>query len=126
MSTSSFSSALEIHGLPHPVNTDTGLYYLQCGKRHEASDLRHQPHPVFVVPPGGRPPARRPHLEATRRYLSSTLAPAASSSFFIFSASALFTPSFTVAGADSTRSLASFRPRLITARTAMTTSTFLC
>src|SRR3989344_5914525 len=56
-------------------------------------------------------------------YLSSTLPPAASSSFFIFSASALGTPSFTVWGAPSTRSLASLRPRVVTARTALMTET---
>src|SRR6516164_1031340 len=36
-------------------------------------------------------------------------------------ASSLFTPSFTVFGAPSTRSFASFRPRLVTSRTALIT-----
>src|SRR5262252_1464102 len=58
------------------------------------------------------------------RHLISTVAPAASSSFLNFAVSSLFTPSLTVAGADSTRSLASFRPRPVIARTALMTSTF--
>src|SRR2546428_4924158 len=45
-------------------------------------------------------------------YFSSTTAPCASSFFLISSASCLDTPSFTVPGAPSTRSLASLRPRL--------------
>src|SRR3982750_3869395 len=52
-------------------------------------------------------------------YLISTLAPASSSFFLIASASALLVPSFTGFGAPSTRSLASFRPRLVTSRTAL-------
>ena len=41
-----------------------------------------------------------------------TVPPASSSSFFSFSASSLEMPSLTLAGTPSTRSLASFRPRL--------------
>src|SRR4029078_941532 len=41
-------------------------------------------------------------------YLSSTVAPAASSCFLILSASSLLTPSLTALGAPSTNSLASF------------------
>src|SRR3990172_1683109 len=70
-----------------------------------------------------RPVRQRCHGKTLGSYLSSTLAPAASSSFFIFSASALGTPSFTVCGAPSTRSFASFRPRVVTARTALITET---
>src|SRR5579875_2700013 len=57
-------------------------------------------------------------------HFNSTLAPAASRSFLNFSASSLLTPSLTVCGAPSTRSLASLRPRPVIARTALITSTF--
>src|SRR5258705_568699 len=60
----------------------------------------------------------------TRGYFSSTTAPCASSFFLISSASALDTPSFTVPGAPSTRSLASLRPRLVIARTSLITWIF--
>src|SRR6266705_2463868 len=45
--------------------------------------------------------------------------------FATASASAFDTPSFTGLGAPSTRSLASFRPRLVTSRTALITFTLL-
>src|SRR5205823_4489152 len=54
-------------------------------------------------------------------YLTSTVAPASVNFFLMFSASSLDTPSFTVLGAPSTRSLASFKPRLVTSRTALIT-----
>src|SRR6266850_1478076 len=54
-------------------------------------------------------------------YLISTLAPASSNFFLMAAASSLFTPSLTVLGAPSTRSLASLRPRLVTSRTALMT-----
>src|SRR6266571_428523 len=54
-------------------------------------------------------------------YLISTLAPASSNFFLIVAASSLLTPSLTVFGAPSTRSLASFKPRLVTSRTALIT-----
>src|SRR5215469_6828224 len=54
-------------------------------------------------------------------YLISTFAPASSNFFLMAAASSLFTPSFTVFGAPSTRSFASFRPRLVTSRTALIT-----
>src|SRR5580765_6129102 len=54
-------------------------------------------------------------------YLTSTLAPASSNFFLIAAASSLFTPSLTVLGAPSTRSLDSFKPRLVTSRTALMT-----
>src|ERR1019366_4607343 len=54
-------------------------------------------------------------------YFTSTVAPASVNFFLMFSASSLETPSFTVLGAPSTRSLASFRPRLVTSRTALIT-----
>src|SRR6266853_391398 len=57
-------------------------------------------------------------------YFSSTAAPCASSFFLISSASCLDTPSFTVPGAPSTRSFASFSPRLVIARTSLITWIF--
>src|SRR2546430_3447781 len=54
-------------------------------------------------------------------YFTSTAAPASVNFFRMVSASSLETPSFTAFGAPSTRSLASFRPRLVTSRTALIT-----
>src|SRR3974377_1188889 len=62
--------------------------------------------------------AQTPHK---RRYFTSTVAPASVNFFLMVSASSLETPSFTFFGAPSTRSLASFRPRLVTSRTALLT-----
>src|SRR3954469_23410814 len=59
------------------------------------------------------------------RYLISTLAPASSSCALIWSASSWATPSLTGLGAPSTRSLASFRPRPVTARTTLIAWIFL-
>src|SRR5580693_5664988 len=56
-----------------------------------------------------------------RSYLTSTFAPASSNFFLMVAASSLLTPSLTVLGAPSTRSLASFKPRLVTSRTALMT-----
>src|SRR5215472_9563542 len=64
-------------------------------------------------------PVRKPCQR--RSYLISTLAPASSNFFLMDAASSLFTPSLTVLGAPSTRSLASFKPRLVTSRTALMT-----
>src|SRR5690606_9867407 len=58
-------------------------------------------------------------------YLSSTLAPAASSFFLISAASSLDAPSFTVFGAPSTSSFASLRPRPVIARISLITLIFL-
>ncbi|EJO28659.1 50S ribosomal protein L7/L12 [Achromobacter marplatensis] len=55
--------------------------------------------------------------------MTSTLAPASSSFFLAASASALATASLTGFGAPSTRSLASFRPRPVSSRTALMTLT---
>src|SRR5579864_4074776 len=55
------------------------------------------------------------------RYFTSTTAPASVNFFLMVSASSLETPSFTVLGAPSTSSLASFKPRLVTSRTALIT-----
>ena len=54
-------------------------------------------------------------------YFNSTFAPAASSFFLISSASDADTSDLTVFGAASTRSLASFKPRLVIARTSLIT-----
>lgn len=58
-------------------------------------------------------------------YFNSTDAPASSNFFFNSSASAFATPSLTVCGAPSTRSLASFKPKPVISRTALITATFL-
>src|SRR5580704_15829024 len=62
---------------------------------------------------------------SSHTYLSSTLAPTFSRVALIFSASSLVTPSLTVFGAPSTRSLASFSPSPVSARTSLITSIFL-
>src|ERR1700694_2710090 len=56
-----------------------------------------------------------------RAYFTSTVAPASTNFFLIASASSLLTPSLMGLGAPSTRSLASFSPRLVTSRTALIT-----
>src|SRR5216117_2688545 len=66
-------------------------------------------------------PRRSGNLVEGDNYLISTLAPASSNFFLIAAASSLLTPSLTVFGAPSTRSLASLRPRLVTSRTALMT-----
>src|SRR6266540_7039030 len=85
--------------------------------------------------PGGgsyRIVVRRPHAGAPARprgavaaYLSSTEAPAPSSWALALSACSLDTRSSTGLGAESTRSLASLRPRLVSARTSLMTWIFL-
>src|SRR6185503_2629772 len=67
---------------------------------------------------------RTPVVRGSSSYFSSTTAPCASSFFLISSASCLVTPSFTVPGAPSTRSFASFRPRLVIARISLITWIF--
>src|SRR5207344_1776125 len=86
------------------------------------------------VPPNDSGPA--PHeAERARRtdrrdaggacYLTVTVAPAPSRAAFALSAASLLTFSRTVAGVPSTRSLASLRPRLVSARTSLMTWIFL-
>src|SRR2546423_7195790 len=58
-------------------------------------------------------------------YLSSTVPPASSICFLIFSASSLLTPSLTGLGAPSTSAFASPRPRPVIARTSLITLIFL-
>src|ERR1700690_3292323 len=55
------------------------------------------------------------------RYFTSTTAPASVIFFLMVSASSLETPSLMFFGAPSTSSLASFKPRLVTSRTALIT-----
>src|SRR5215469_15484728 len=62
-------------------------------------------------------PSAAPH----KTYFTSTVAPASVNFFLMVSASSFDTPSLTLFGAPSTRSLASFRPRLVTSRTALIT-----
>src|SRR5579863_10022000 len=54
-------------------------------------------------------------------YFTSTVAPASVNFFLMVSASSLETPSLIAFGAPSTKSLASFKPRLVTSRTALIT-----
>src|SRR5690606_10813797 len=107
---------LEVAGIagtstPSPATSDCQLAAFYNGQRPGAfaPSLRWSP-----VWPG----------DASTAYFTSTEAPAASRSFFIFSASSFDRPSFTSFGALSTRSLASFRPRPVMARTTLMVSTF--
>src|SRR6185312_2841713 len=85
---------------------------------------RHARHPGCRPEKGG--PAGHPAGPLLySSYLISTVAPASTSCFLIFSASSFLTPSFTVLGAPSTRSLASLRPRFVIARTSLMTLIFL-
>src|SRR5256712_756582 len=89
----------------------------ECGKSAHVVDQRRPESRADgpVWPAASAPP---------RVYFSSTTAPCASSFFLISSASCLDPPSFTVPGAPSTRSLASFRPRLVMARISLMTWIF--
>src|SRR5262249_24842702 len=78
---------------------------------HEPKKRRRRPRPL---PPVGAAP-----------YLISTVAPTSSNFFLMLAASSFETPSLTTLGAPSTRSLASFRPRLVTSRTTLITLIFL-
>src|SRR5215467_9578112 len=63
----------------------------------------------------------RPREGQARSYFTSTVAPASTNFFWIAAASSLLTPSLIGLGAPSTRSLASFSPKLVTSRTALIT-----
>src|SRR3982751_1955590 len=65
------------------------------------------------------------HEIAFEAYFSSTVPPASSICFLIFSASSLLTPSLTGLGAPSTSAFASPRPRPVIARTSLITLIFL-
>ena len=80
---------------------------------------------IRAVAHGGAVHAEQTRRRRAARYLTDTVAPASSSSFLSFSASSLEMPSLTLLGTPSTRSLASFRPRPVTARTTLMTSIFL-
>src|SRR5690606_29598943 len=71
------------------------------------------------LPTAGHRPAVVEGTAVTAAYLISTLAPASSNFFLMASASSFETPSLIGLGADSTRSLASFSPRLVTSRTTL-------
>src|SRR5262249_58668324 len=68
---------------------------------------------------GLRTPGPRIRPRCAMAYLISTFAPTSSNFFLMLAASSLETPSFRVPGAPSTRSLASFSPRLVTSRTTL-------
>src|SRR3546814_885129 len=95
-------------------------------------------HESRIPPPESRPFQQRPKAggfrpqprlvaltagDARTAYFTSTVAPAASRSFWNLAASSFETPSLTAPPA-SVRSLASFRPRPVIARTTLMTSTF--
>src|ERR1700690_2556006 len=80
--------------------------------------LHQRHHGRRASPPGWT--GERPVLHQ-RCYLTSTVAPASVNFFLMVSASSLETPSFMLLGAPSTSSLASFKPRLVTSRTALIT-----
>src|SRR6185436_219289 len=69
--------------------------------------------------PGPLRARRATRLLTARSYEIETLAPTSSNFFLIASASSFGTPSLIGLGALSTRSLASFRPRLVTSRTTL-------
>src|SRR5262249_35006861 len=88
---------------------------------------------ALSLPPSGRdiwaiPGFTHPGISGVdftlNTYLSSPLPPAFSSWALIFSASSLVPPSLTGLGAPSTRSLASLRPKPVSARTSLITSIF--
>src|ERR1700723_1349789 len=66
-------------------------------------------------------PAPKRNQPTPAGYFTSTVAPASANFFLMVSASSLETPSFTFLGAPSTGDLASFKPRLVTSRTALIT-----
>src|SRR5947209_10368434 len=72
-------------------------------------------------PAAGGGAAAAPAEEKTEFNVILTVAPASVNFFLIFSASSLLTPSLIGFGAPSTRSFASFKPRLVTSRTALIT-----
>ena len=82
----------------------------------EAADPR-----MRAADPEPQLPTPRSESRERRAYLISTFAPTSSNFFLIAAASSLGTPSLIGLGAPSTRSLASFRPRLVTSRTTLMT-----
>src|SRR6478609_8582793 len=95
--------------------------------RHARACPGHPRLEVFSIP-GSRSASPRlsgDGIEIVTDYFNSTFAPTFSSVALILLASSLPTPSLTVFGAPSTRSLASFKPRPVSARTSLITSIFL-
>src|SRR3989442_3582791 len=78
-------------------------------------------HPWHGTPGTARSGLRPGKHRLKGGYFTSTVAPASVNFFLMASASSLFTPSLIGLGAPSTRSFASFRPRLVTSRTALMT-----
>src|SRR6058998_1824711 len=71
------------------------------------------------------PGSQRDEFRNSLFYLISTVAPASVNFFLMVSASSFDTPSLTGFGAASTRSLASFSPRLVISRTTLITPILL-
>src|SRR5437763_17098216 len=82
-----------------------------------SSNSSKYPLSVGSTPAGSQSRCR--HEETEIGYFTSTVAPASVNFFLMFSASSLPMPSLMFLGAPSTRSLASFKPRLVTSRTAL-------
>ena len=82
-------------------------------------------HATLAEPPSWVAPLSLERARGVPAYLRSICAPASSNFALISSASSLETASLIVAGADSTNSLASLRPRLVTSLTVLMTLIFL-
>src|SRR5476649_995613 len=80
---------------------------------------------LLITAKGRQPKCGGCQPDCGSAYFISALAPASVSCFRMSSASFLDTASFTALGAPSTRSLASFRPRPVIARTTLMTLTLL-
>src|SRR6476661_4422197 len=93
--------------------------------RHGRACPGHPRLEVFSIPGSRSTSPRLSGDEIVTDYFNSTFAPTFSSVALILLASSLPTPSLTVFGAPSTRSLASFKPRPVSARTSLITSIFL-
>src|SRR5690606_13016384 len=92
-----------------------------CRHPHAAAPLRPHRKQQASGGAGSRAPDARPPDACSGSYLISTFAPASSNFFLMASASSFETPSLIGFGALSTRSLASFSPRLVTSRTTLIT-----
>src|SRR5690606_8104408 len=101
------------HAFSRYFRLSTRVSFQVLKQRPKAGGFR--PQPRLVARTAG---------DARTAYFTSTVAPAASRSFLNLSASSFVTPSLTAPPA-SVRSLASFRPRPVIARTTLMTSTFL-
>src|SRR5581483_9878288 len=88
---------------------------------HDSPVLDRTVRPVLHASSHSNPLPRTNLPGQDQNYLTSTVAPASVNFFLMVSASSLETPSLMLLGAPSTRSLASFKPRLVTSRTALMT-----